>query len=250
MIPWLDVFGNVRRQSPHVFLSLFEKLAAISKEVDDNFLKAAGEKKKASSSLPPWSEVYHLGNLNKFHKATRVNESFSRLLSKTVSLSRYVSLLLDDMAKLESCIRGQIESQCFFLWALASIFKFLKESGCVPDCPVFHQLASSMTSAINTQAHASFSTATFLKQICRKTLVSYLQLSTHASVKHALLSSPTSLVSEDVVKASLTHVKEDSQLTLLLNLSSKKDGKRTASSSSSSGCGRPSSYFLLKRILA
>ena len=95
LIPWLDVFGNVRQRSPHVFLSLFEKLAAISKEVDQ-FLKAADEKVVGSSSLPSWSEVYRLGNLDKFHKASRVNGSFSRLLSKTVSLSRYVSFSLDD----------------------------------------------------------------------------------------------------------------------------------------------------------
>ena len=74
-----------------MFLSLFEKLAAICKEVD-KFLKAADEKVVASSSLPSWSEVYRLGNLNKFHKAPWVNESFLLLLSKTVSSSRYVSL--------------------------------------------------------------------------------------------------------------------------------------------------------------
>ena len=38
-----------------MFLNLFENLAAISKEVDDDFLKAADEKKKASSFLPSWS---------------------------------------------------------------------------------------------------------------------------------------------------------------------------------------------------
>ena len=77
LIPWLDIFGNVCKCSPRVFLNLFEKLAAIHKEVDEKFLKAADEKKKASPSIPPWSKVYHLGNLDKFHKAPRVNESFS-----------------------------------------------------------------------------------------------------------------------------------------------------------------------------
>ena len=75
--PWLDVFGNVRKRSPCLYLNLFEKLAAIDKEVDEKFLKAADEKKKASPSLLPWSEVYRLGNLDEFHKAPCVNESFS-----------------------------------------------------------------------------------------------------------------------------------------------------------------------------
>ena len=137
-------------------------------------------------------------------------------------------------------MRGQIESQSFSLWAQASVFKFLRES---EHSLVFHQLVSSMITAINAQARVSFSAATFLKQVRRETLVSHLPTSNHVSVKHALLSSPltSSLLSEDVVKASLTQVKEDSQLSLLLNLSSKKDGKRTASSSSFSSWGRSSS---------
>ena len=91
-----------------------------------------------------------------------------------------------------------------------------------------------MTMASNAEALALFSAATFLKQIRPETLVSHLPSSTHA-----LLSSPStsSLFSEDVMKASLTQVKEDLQLSLLLNLSSKKDGKRTASSTSSSSRG-------------
>ena len=73
--------------------------------------------------------------------------------------------------------------------------------------------------------------------------VSHLPSTRHASVKHALLSSPltSSLFSEDVMKASLTQVKEDLQLSLLSNLCSKKDGKRTASSFSSSSRGQSSS---------
>ena len=56
--------------------------------------------------------------------------------------------------------------QSFSLWALASVFEFL-------NSPVFHQLVSSMTTAIDAQARASFSAATFLKQIRRETLISH-----------------------------------------------------------------------------
>ena len=77
LIPWLDVFGNTCRCSPRVFLNLFDKLPAISKEVEEKF-------SKASSALPQWGEVYRLGDLEKFHKAPKVNESFSRLLNKPI----------------------------------------------------------------------------------------------------------------------------------------------------------------------
>ena len=106
------------------------------------------------------------------------------------SLRHATSLLLDDTTKLESCIRGQIESQSISLWALTSVFEFLRESDCVPDSPVFHQLVS-MTLAINAQVCASFSAAIFLKQIRHERLVSHLLSSTHASVKHALWLSPS-----------------------------------------------------------
>ena len=202
--------------------------------------------KKTSSSVPSqWDEVYHLGDLGNSHKTPKINVSFSRLLNKPVSTSRYVSLSLDNSAKLEACIRGQIESQSFSLWALAVIFGFLKDSNCVPDGAVFHQLVSSMMS-INSQARASFSAAAFLKQKCQQTLMSHLPPSAHASVKQALLSTPStsSLFAEDVIKESLTQVKEDFQIKLLMNLSSLKGGKQSASTASSSGWGKGSSSSL------
>ena len=124
------------------------------------------------------------------------------------------------------------------------MFEFVKELDCVPVSPVFHHLVASMMSAINSQARASFSASTFLRQIRRETLVSHLPAATHASIKNALLSSPSSstLFSKEVVRSSLTQVKEDSQLSLLSNLSSKKDGKKFSSASSSSGRGS-SSYL-------
>ena len=49
LIPWLDVYGNVYKHSPLVFLNLFKKLAAIHKEVDEKFLKATTRRR---SRLP------------------------------------------------------------------------------------------------------------------------------------------------------------------------------------------------------
>ena len=95
LIPWLDVFGNTRHRSPRVFLNFFDKLSTISKEIE-KFDKVADDKKKASSAFHHWGEVYCLGDMEKFHKAPKINESFTRLLNKPVSTSRYVSLSLDD----------------------------------------------------------------------------------------------------------------------------------------------------------
>ena len=54
---------------------------------------------------------------------------------------------------------------------------------------------------------------------------------------HALLSTPSAsaLFDEDVILQSLTQLRDDSQLSLLKNLSSLKGGKQLASTASSSG---------------
>ena len=92
--------------------------------------------------------------------------------------------------------------------------------------------------SLNSQAKALFASASFLKQKHRETLVSHLLTVTHAFVKHALLTSPSSSspFSEDVIRESLTEVKEDSHLKLLWSLSSSsRGGKQTTLSVSSSG---------------
>ena len=108
LYPWLDVFGTSLRRNSRLFLTLFEKLSALSKEIDEKFCKAADDKK--SSALPHWGDIYRLGDFDDFFKAPKINESFSCLLSKPVSTSRYVSISLVDSAKLEACIHGQLES--------------------------------------------------------------------------------------------------------------------------------------------
>ena len=103
MSPWFDDFGSSRRRGPRVFLFLFDKLSPVKRDIEDKFQKAADDKKKATSALPTWGDVYRLGDLPDFFKAPKINESFSRLLGHPVSISCYVSLSLEESAKLEIC---------------------------------------------------------------------------------------------------------------------------------------------------
>ena len=149
----------------------------------------------------------------------------------------YLAMTLDETTKLVTCIRGQLESQSFSLWAIAAIFDSLKDSGTVPQDDSFGNLANSLTLSLQSQAKASFSAACFLQQKRRETLVSHLPSSTHASVKHALLTTPSSLslLADSVIKVPFPQVKEDCNLTVLKHLSSVKGGKQSASAASSSG---------------
>ena len=98
--PWFDDFGVSRRRDPCVFLSLFDNLPLVKRDIEEKFHKTADEKKKAINALPNWGDVYCFGGMHGFYKAPKINESFSRLLDKPVSTSRYVSLFLDESAKL------------------------------------------------------------------------------------------------------------------------------------------------------
>ena len=100
-----------------------------------------------SSALPHCGDVYHLGDLPDFHKAPMLNKCFSSLLDKPVSFSHHVTFSVEDISKLEMCVRGLIKSQSFSLWSIATMFEFLKHSNCVPEDSVFLQLISSMTTA-------------------------------------------------------------------------------------------------------
>ena len=178
--------------------------------------------------------------MSDYHKAPKLNESFSHLLDKPVVSFRHVALSISDIAKLETCVRGLVESQSFSLWSIATMFEFLKDSNCVPEDSVFRQLIASMTTALTSQAKTSFLVTTFLQQVFKESYVSHLPGSTHDSVKHALLLTPSTsaLFSEEVIRASLTQVKDDSQLSLLKNLSALKGGGKLTSTSSSSGYRR------------
>ena len=80
---------------------LFNKLSSVSKEVGEKFCKAADKKVSLH-----WGDFYRLGDLPDFHKASKVNESFSRLLDKLVPSSHYVALSLENATKLEVCVLG------------------------------------------------------------------------------------------------------------------------------------------------
>ena len=94
-----------------------------------------------------------------------------------------------------------------------------------------------MTTELNSKVKAKFSAAAILQQVWRESFVSHLPNSTHSSVKHALLSTPSTsaLFDEEVILHLLIQVRDDSQLSLLKNLFSLKGGKQLASVASSSG---------------
>ena len=66
--PWMDIFSMATRCDPRIFLDLFNKLSSVSKEVNEKFRKTADDKKKASTTLSHWGDIYHLGDLDVFHR--------------------------------------------------------------------------------------------------------------------------------------------------------------------------------------
>ena len=204
-------------------------------EIDSKVISNAKDQCRSRSVLPTWGDIYRLRDFTSSHVAAPLNHQYSRLLQKLVPSSRYVSLSLEESARLESCLRGLVESQSFVSWAMASLFAFLRDAGLSPSDECFNKVVSSLSVALTTQAKAFYVAASFLKQVRRETYVAHLPPHTHDSVKHALLSTPSedSLFSEEVIQRSLGQVRNDSQLQLLRNLSSQKSEKSSTSSSAS-----------------
>ena len=59
------------------------------------------------------------------------------------------------------------------LFALATVSDYIKDVNCVPDNDLFSQLVSSMTTAINSQAKASFGCGLFAAEEARDLGVSF-----------------------------------------------------------------------------
>ena len=78
-----------------------------------------------------------------------------------------------------------------------------------------------MTTALNSQVKASFAAVAFPQQVRHESFVPHLPGSTHTSVKHVLLLTPSTsaLFDEEVILRLLTQVIDDSQLLWLKNLS-------------------------------
>ena len=69
-------FGAAEQRDLLALLALFDKLAPIKGDIEDKFRKASDRRKKGTSSLPTWTEMYHLGNLANLHKVPKINEKF------------------------------------------------------------------------------------------------------------------------------------------------------------------------------
>ena len=108
-ILWEDICGPSSGCDPRIFV-LFDKIKFLLKEVCEKFQKAADKKNKTSSTLPHWWDFIGLGTYltSDYHKTLKINENFSHLLDKPVVSSRYVTLSISDITKLEACGRSVV----------------------------------------------------------------------------------------------------------------------------------------------
>ena len=219
-IPWEDICGSSSGRDPRIFLLLFDKMQSARGSE-----RPWTRRRKRPPLCHAGGDAYRLGDFPDYHKLSSL-----MIASRACWISQLhplgMSFYPSVTTKLEACVRGVVEVQSFSLWSIATMFEFLKDSNCVSEDSVFRQLIASMTRALITEANTTFSLQEFLQQTRHESYVSHLPGSTHPSVKHALLSTPSSLalLSKDVILALLTQVKDDSQLSLLRNLSSLKSG--------------------------
>ena len=113
------VFGDDKQRDPKVYLLCFDRIRPIKDEVEDHVLTSARGRKNAVSVLPSWGDICRISDLLDLHKAPPVNEQFLHLLDKPLASSPHIAMSVDECARLETCIRGLVESQSFSSWAIA-----------------------------------------------------------------------------------------------------------------------------------
>ena len=110
----------------------------------------------------PWETIcaYSLCDFPVYHKALRLHVSFSACCEFL-----HVALLVDDVLDFETYVRGLVEAQFFFLWSVATLFEFLRDSECVPQDSVISQLSSSVFRALAAQVWTTYSPLLVLQQL-------------------------------------------------------------------------------------
>ena len=114
-------------------------------DIDNKVTSNAKDQCCSCSVLPTWGDIYRLRDLTSSRLATPLNTQYSHLFPKSVPSSRYVSLSLEDRARLETCLRGLVKSQSFASWAMSSLFAFLRDYGLSPSDDGFHKVVSSLS---------------------------------------------------------------------------------------------------------
>ena len=112
----------------------------------------AKDQRRSRSVLPTWGDIYRLLDMPSSHAAVPPALSFSRLLNRSVPSSRYVSLSLEDWARLESCLRCLVSTLSSASWAMVSPFAFLCYAGLSPFGDEFNNVGSSLSVALTAQA--------------------------------------------------------------------------------------------------
>ena len=70
----------------------------------------AKDQRLSCSVLPTWGDIYRLRDMPSSHAAVPPDPQFSRFLNRSVPSSKYVSLSLEDCARLESGLRCLVSS--------------------------------------------------------------------------------------------------------------------------------------------
>ena len=181
-------------------------MAAIVRKVTLN----AKDQRCSSSVLPTWGDIYRLRVMPSSHAAVPPDPQFSHLLNRSVPSSRYVSLSLEDCARLESCLQCFVSSLSFASWIMVSLFVFLCYTGLSPSGDEFNNVESSLSVALTAQAKSSYVVSIFLRHVLRETYIAHLPAHTHDSVKPCPVFDSIGgvFVSAEVIQRSLGQVRE------------------------------------------
>ena len=196
-------------------LSVYQRVATALSDADERLHKNVHGKKMDKSLLPRRKPIYAPSGLPAEGRAVPVNEAFESLLSSAIKEYRDASISIGECLQLESTFRSHLEVISHCMWTLTGLLGLIKQEGYLPnDRSLFDQMVSSLSIGLAHQANMAAAGTSFMVLKRREVYVSRLQPIFPASIKSALLGSPT--CSSDT----LFHEAELSRLLELANSSS------------------------------
>ena len=139
-----------------------------------------------------------------------------------MSSGQLINFSLDEAAKVESLLKGIMESQSLAFWLLSALFHWLKELDFVPpDAALFAQLIQSLSLALVSASSSSASLATYMQAKRREGVLAYFP--SHVGIHFCKDVAASSfegplLFAEDILACVIASSREDSHLDAQLSI--------------------------------
>ena len=176
---------------PGSFLSWSHTLSDSFTETQERFARRIKDGKACHTLLPTLNKFERVSNSPTQGKELKANPDILDLLRNKIPDSRYVPLLLKEVAAIKRSMRSMLETHSFLTWSVVALIRSLHDRNLLPkDDQIISQLQKSFSKACGNLASGLSSSAAFVTLKRRQLLLSHVVPSVSDAQKRNLLSDP------------------------------------------------------------